>query len=115
MNKAFLIFLAVSMLALPEKAVAFECTRESVYREFNELKSKIEQETRALQERHARNRRPLDGLLDGPGAGSSAFGRIGQKLYRERLQKEAQERSDMESRHRKEIYDFKELVTLLCK
>ena len=115
MNKVFLIFSMLAVLALPEKAVAFECTRESVYREFNQLKSKIEQETRALQERHARNKGSLDGLLGGSGGGSSAFGRIGKKLYRERLQKEAQERSDMEPRHRKEIYDFKELVTLLCK
>lgn len=105
----------LAVLAFPAQAEAFECTRESVFQEFNELKSKIERETRALQESHARNRGSLDGLLGGPRGGSSAFGRIGKKLYRERLQKEDQERSDMESRHRKELYDFKELVTLLCK
>ena len=103
----------LSVLALPEKAVAFECTRESVYREFNQLKSKIEQETRALQERHARNKRPLDWTSRLPGGGG--FGDINRAMAAKRAEQEAQERSDMESRHRKEIYDFKELVTLLCK
>ena len=55
MNKLFLILSMLAVLAFSEQVEAFECTRESVYREFNELKSKIAQETRALQERHARN------------------------------------------------------------
>jgi hypothetical protein len=98
-------------LSVSHAVQAFECTRESVYQEFNEIKSRVEQEKQALQERHNNNKNRLDGLMNG----SSAFGRMGQRLRRERLQREAQERANLESRHRREIFDFKEMVTLLCK
>jgi hypothetical protein len=111
MNKLFLILSMLAVLAFSEQVEAFECTRESVYQEFNEIKSRVEQEKQALQERHNNNKKRLDGLMNG----SSAFGRMGQRLRRERLQREAQERANLESRHRREIFDFKEMVTLLCK
>ena len=68
MNKVFLIFSVLAVLALPEQAKAFECTRESVYREFNELKSKIDQETRPSKRGMPVIRGHLIGLLDYLGA-----------------------------------------------
>jgi hypothetical protein len=64
-----------------------------------------------LFKRHNKNQNHFDGFL----GGSTAFGRIGQRLRWERLQREAQERANLESRHRREIFDFKEMVTLLYK
>jgi hypothetical protein len=42
------MLLAMAVLSIPHAVQVFECTRESVFQEFNEIKCRVEQEKQSL-------------------------------------------------------------------